>query len=152
MSEMENHRPVATRELRKLEPPPGQRAWLEFREAYTSSEFEQVKAGLIPAEMEDKWFIFFEAPWLYLHRSWTGFCIYGVRFETTPDGVTAVESWVSRNADQYRETRDDHDADLLKFLIEALLLKRDVALPSPPRAPWSFTFDRSGAKPAEEDS
>ncbi len=145
-------RPVATRESRKLHPPPDNRAQLDFREAYTSSEFEQIKAGLIPMVMEDKWFMFFEAPWLYAHRSWTGFCIYGVRFEASAHGATSVEAWVSRDANQYRETRIEEDQQILRFLIEAFLLKRAVALPTRQRGPFPFTCDRSGTSAKRDDT
>jgi hypothetical protein len=30
------------------------------------------KAGFVPREMEDKWFVFSEEPWLFVHRSCTG--------------------------------------------------------------------------------
>ena len=89
-------------------------------------EFEQIKAGLIPAEMEDKWFIFFEAPWLYSHRSWTGHCIFGVRFEVTAHDATVVESWASRKPGEYTSAGVEHDEQLLTFLIEGLLLQRSV--------------------------
>ena len=113
---------TATRESWKTLPLPSQRAEVSFRETYTVSEFERLKQGLIPVEMEDKWFMFYEAPWLYVHRSWTGFCIFAVRFELSPTGAAAVESWVNRDRDQYTETRTDADRAHLKFLIEGLLL------------------------------
>lgn len=31
--------------------------------------------------MEDKWFWYMEGDTLYIHRSWTGFCIYIVEFD-----------------------------------------------------------------------
>lgn len=119
--------PPATRASWNICQCPEKRATLEFCEFYSQTEFERITAGLIPVEMEDKWFIFFEEPWLYIHRSWTGFCIYGVRFESSPNGWTSVEAWVSRDADQYRETRVDHDRAVLKLLIDVLLLNKKVA-------------------------
>lgn len=44
------------------------------------TEIEKLKEGYIPQEMEDKWFTYFENNKLYLHRSWTGICIYIVEF------------------------------------------------------------------------
>jgi len=32
--------------------------------------------GLVPEEIEDKWFIYWEDDTLFFHRSWTGNCIY----------------------------------------------------------------------------
>ena len=35
---------------------------------------------------EDKWFIYWENDTLFFHRSWTGVCVYIVRF-TSPAGT-----------------------------------------------------------------
>jgi len=113
---------IATRESWTVLPLPEYRAALGFAETYTSADFERLKCGLIPEEMEDKWFIFYEDPWLYFHRSWTGAGIYGVEFHASHQGASVAASWVSRDATQYGETSTDHDRDLLKFLIDALLL------------------------------
>lgn len=129
--EMNDRQPVATRGSCRIHPCPAERASLNLSESCSLAEFEQIKAGLVPREMEDKWFMFFEEPWLFIHRSWTGFCIYGVRWESSARGATTVEAWVSRNTEQYRETRTEYDEKLLRFLIEALLLKRKVAFPIP---------------------
>ena len=123
--------PLATRTSWKIHPCPTERVGLKLAAAYSEAEFEQIKAGLIPLEMEDKWFMFFESPWLYMHRSWTGFCVYGVRFGPSPEGAAIVESWVSRNAEEYRGADIEHEERLLKFLIDALLLKKTVAFPVP---------------------
>ncbi len=40
---------------------------------FTAEQFSKLTYGLIPEEMEDKWFIFLQNDWLYFHRSWTGF-------------------------------------------------------------------------------
>lgn len=119
---MSDRRTIATRASWKIHPCPDKRVSLSFAGTYGPIEFEKIKSGLIPLEMEDKWFMFFEEPWLYVHRSWTGFCIYGVRFEASPNGGTAVEAWASRDADQYRETGTEHDRSTLTSLIEVLLL------------------------------
>ena len=128
---------TARRDSWKTLPLPEVRAPLGFEESYTSEEFERIKRGLIPQEMEDKWFVFYEGAWLYLHRSWTGACIYGLRFEPADEGASTVESWVSRDTNHYRETRIDYDRAMLKFLIDAFLLGKRVAFPVPSDVPAS---------------
>ena len=72
--------------------PIGAERWtLEFERAYTGEEFERLQRGVLPEEMEDKWFVFYEEPWLYLHRSWTGICCFQVRFEESAGGARIVE-------------------------------------------------------------
>jgi hypothetical protein len=85
---------------------------------YSKSEFEKIIVGTIPEEMEDKWFVFYEEPWLSLHRSWTGFCVFKVRFEKFDDKVQITEVWVNRNPEQYKETDDSRDENLLAILLD----------------------------------
>jgi hypothetical protein len=122
---------IATRESWKVLDPPEMRVALEFSESYTHSDFGQIKRGVIPEEMEDKWFIFFEEPWLYFHRSWTGEGIYGVKFQRSNDGASVVASWVGQSDGQYMKSRRDYHRAMLKFLIDALLLGKAASFPIP---------------------
>jgi len=49
---------------------------LPYAAEFDSVEFSRVRDGLIPWAMEDKWFVYFEEPHLFLHRSWTGQPVY----------------------------------------------------------------------------
>ena len=94
---------------------------LTFRHTYSPAEFEIISMGLIPKEMEDKWFIYYDPPWLYLHRSWTGYCIYKVRFEVHDGSAAVAETLVNRDPAQYTETDDRRDEAILQRLIDWLL-------------------------------
>ena len=96
---------------------PAQRASLLLELTFDNVEFEKLAAGSVPKEMEDKWFSYFERPWLYLHRSWTGFCVYQVRFDADGGSNRVAEVAVNRNRDQYRGLSDEQDALLLKILL-----------------------------------
>lgn len=124
-----------TSERRLTLPDPDQRALLNFEESYTAPEFDRIKAGLTSECMEDKWIMVFESPWLFMYRSWTGACNYGVRFEPSATGIAVVESWVTRDQKQYTGTNAEYDQRLLKFLIDALLLKKYVSFPVPAGLP-----------------
>ena len=50
-----------------------------YHAAFSPEEVNRLEAGLRPREMEDKWFIYFEEPCLYLHRSWTGQPVYRLK-------------------------------------------------------------------------
>lgn len=86
-----------------------------------------MKHGFVPEEMEDKWFIYFDEGWLFFHRSWSGALIYALRLEDSPEGVRVVESWVNRDPQQYSGTDTEYDRTLVRFLIDALLLKKSDA-------------------------
>ena len=87
-------------------------------------ELDRLEVGYVPGAMEDKWFIYFENGWLRFHRSWTGACIYGLKVQTTSQGGQVAESWVNRDAEQYRSTDTGYDRRLVDFLIDAFLLRK----------------------------
>ncbi len=83
-----------------------------------------IRRGVIPAQMEDKWFIYWDDGELFFHRSWTGCCVYVVKFQTDNDGYKAVEARVNRDPLQYGETNDGKDKAMILFLIDVVLLHR----------------------------
>jgi hypothetical protein len=105
---------------------------IPFTAAYSLQDFERIKLGLRPREMEDKWFIFCENHVLYLHRSWTGHCIFRVRFREEGGRVEAVSAEVNLDREQYQRSDDAHDSELLGYLIDHFLLHRPVDFPLPP--------------------
>jgi hypothetical protein len=121
--------PIASRASWKNLPLPDARTRIPYARSFDGDEHARVTRGLVPREMEDKWFIFHEAPWLFFHRSWTGIGIYAVRLRAEGQGSAVEEAWVNRDPEQYRATDDAHDAAILSFLVEALLLGRDVPFP-----------------------
>lgn len=115
----------------KTLPRPEQREALEFDALFDDTETGALVQGLIPREMEDKWFICFHGGWLLFHRSWTGACIYGLRLERSARGAQVAESWVNRNPAQHKGTDAQYDRKLVRFLIDALLLNRPALFPLP---------------------
>jgi hypothetical protein len=86
---------------------------------YTASPrlYEALLRGKIPSDMDyDRWFVFAEDGWVSIHRAWSGFCIFQLRFEAVPAGYAVAEAWVnvdpaqnqSRGADCLRRILD-HD-------------------------------------------
>jgi hypothetical protein len=101
---------------------PPNRERLDVLLLFSDAEAEQMVQGHIPADMDDKWFIFFEDGWLYFHRSWTGHCIYAIRLDGSPAGVRVVEAWVNRDKDQYNSAGEDTDKRMVEQLIRTRLL------------------------------
>ncbi|PHM08898.1 hypothetical protein [Nostoc sp. 'Peltigera malacea cyanobiont' DB3992] len=116
---------IAKRNDWKTEPMPSVSKNITLEKVYSQEEFDLIAAGVIPEQMEDKWFIFYEAPWLYLHRSWTGFCIFKVRFEMVAENVKIAEVQVNRDPAQYSNTNDERDASMLGILLDSRS-ERDV--------------------------
>lgn len=110
---------------------PETRTRLSLERIFSQDEYEQIRLGHISLDMDDRWDIYLENEWLYLNRSWTGFCIYQVRLEAVENTYRIAEVWVNRDRDQYRGSDDSHDAAFLSFLIDRALLGRDTPYPQP---------------------
>lgn len=109
---------------------PALKVQLQFEMEFSPAEYEQLALGLLPRDMDDRWFIFLEDNWLSIHRSWTGFCIYLCRIEPDAAKYKVVETWVNRNSEQYNASDDSWDCALLFWLINTFLLGKEVSFPS----------------------
>ncbi len=116
---------TATRQTHRVRPFPRRRALIPFDRNFTSEEFDRVKLGVIPREMEDHWCIFLEQGWLYFVRSWTGYCIFKVRVEQENNTTRIAEVWASRDPRQYESTDARYDATTLGEVIDYVLLKAE---------------------------
>lgn len=111
---------VATRESWKHTPIVHPRQ-IDIALFFTPSLFAQLTKGLIPEAMEDKWFIFYEDGWLYIHRSWTGYGIYKAPIVTTDHGYEIRTFWVERDEQKYKVQQDDTDVKTFTYLLASLL-------------------------------
>lgn len=80
----------------------------------TADGLENLKEGHLPKEMEDKWFMYCENDKFYIHRSWTGFCIYII---SPVPGSDILEVTVNRNKEQYTETNAEKDKIIVTMLL-----------------------------------
>ena len=114
-------------------PMPQSVARVPFEDSYSAEEHAAIVRGLVPQEMEDKWFIYENRGAVYFHRSWSGVCIYCVRFETPGDRYRIAEVLVNRDAEEkageQASGEEGYDAPLLRFLIDNLLLGRQRPFP-----------------------
>ncbi|MBQ5342807.1 MAG: hypothetical protein J6Z24_05035, partial [Oscillospiraceae bacterium] len=85
-----------------------------LRRHFREGEMDVLRKGNIPKEMEDKWFWYMDGDTLYAHRSWTGYCIYIIRF--TDGGEHQVT--VNRDPEQYGCTSIEEDTVTLNKLLD----------------------------------
>jgi hypothetical protein len=109
--------------------PFGQVVAIPYRAVFSADEVARLTQGLVPQAMEDKWFIYYEPPHLFFHRSWTGDPAYRVTLEVTADGASVVEAVCAKNAAKTVES--DYQAQLLDFLVSNLLLGQRKPFPRP---------------------
>ncbi len=108
--------------------------------SYSLKEFEEIKKGFIPAQMEDKWFIYYDDYKLFFHRSWTGHAAYQVEFTERSDPMLATKAF----CDEEYWAGDDvgYQVEFLDFLIANLLIGQSKPFPKPTgiREPSSGAF------------
>jgi hypothetical protein len=79
--------------------------------------------------MEDKWFIYFEEPHVFLHRSWTGRPVYRVTLTASDNGASVAEALCVPEV--LEKSGPAYEAELLDFLVSNLLLGMTKPLPIP---------------------
>lgn len=115
-------RPATCKEAWAAEAMPERRTEIALNLFYNHAAMAKIRKGFMPMVMEEKWFLWFETPCLYFQRSWSGICVYEVRFEEESDGWRAVAAVLNRDARQYTGTDDAIDAREIEMLIHNLLV------------------------------
>ncbi|EON65645.1 hypothetical protein W97_04884 [Coniosporium apollinis CBS 100218] len=49
---------------------------IPYNASFTAAQYERIKRGHVPTEMEDKWYIYYGEPHLWFVRSWTGLRVF----------------------------------------------------------------------------
>lgn len=129
---MWSDRPAACEEdWPDLRPLPERRAEIAIDLRYGDDAMCRIRKGFLPVDQDEKWFIWFGDDVLHLHRSWTGICIYEVRFVQDAAGWKATAALVNRDPEQYGATDDDEDRRTLIEMIDLHLLNDDYEHPQP---------------------
>lgn len=158
MTDQNPNSKVASRTSWQASPMPAEKSRLSFERSFTQEEFQLISKGVIPVEMEDKWFVFLENDSLYFHRSWTGTCIYEIHLTHRGEEYVVTNAWVNRNSEQYGSDDDTYDALLLGFLIDNFLLGKMTPFPMPkdlpqdlPKGVYQHHISGSGYPEVESD-
>ena len=95
---------------------------IPYTATFDADQFAILQQGVKPKEMEQKWFVYYEAPVLHFHRSWTGLPIFEVDLTPNADGarVTAARCALSN----MKNTTAESAADMLEKLVSYLVLGR----------------------------
>lgn len=113
---------------------------LPIRAGLSHEEFNKLQVGLTPHAMEQKWFICFDAPFLYFYRSWSRVCVYRMEVETR-DGEPYVEHahWDPESFPQDAEQLK-YQAELAKFMLLGFFLGRPLSAPIAPSVTAAQSF------------
>ena len=93
---------------------------LNIDRVYSENEFQKISKGTQPNSMDDKWHIEYIEPFLYIRRSWTGFCLYKIEFKKIDSLYKVEKLYSNRNTDEYKETNTYRDSLLALFKLDQL--------------------------------
>ena len=85
----------------------------------SEEEFEHIKRGIVPEEMEEKWFIYFEDDKLYFHRSWSGSLIFIATF--TDFEIISIET---NNSDDVNQSAIGDCIEFVSKIISGVILSK----------------------------
>lgn len=100
--------------------PPKEMRLVPYQREFSSAEYKNLRRGVIPGSMDDKWFIFAEGPWVEFHRSWTGFCVFRIRLERSRDKWQVAEFWVNSDRNQYNPENEQSVLNEIDRVLDSL--------------------------------
>ena len=104
---------------------------LSYTASFDEQQFVRLQQRLIPEAMEDKWFVYYEQPHLFFHRSWTGQPVYRITLAPEGAGARASESGWSKDLAAAENADLEYQSQLLDFLVSNLLLGQAKPFPRP---------------------
>lgn len=106
---------IVTKNDWKISEMPKEHAVFQVKRHFTEAQLYTISKGHIPADMDDRWFFYREGEKLYVHRSWSGFCIFIIELNPTTDVHTII---VNRDPKQYNSDDLDDDIRLVNDLLD----------------------------------
>jgi len=104
-------------------PLPEKRIAIPLDRRFSKEEMERIRRGVVPEVMEDKWFVYWQEDQLYFHRSWTGRCIYVVKFVEEEEWFRMIEAEVNGDREEYNKSDFSDEPAKISYLIDVLLLR-----------------------------
>jgi len=95
---------------------------------WTAGQWQRVRQGIAATDMDSRWDAYLEGDRLFLHRSWTGMCIFEVAVEASAGEARPVQAWVESDPERYGRGSDETERDRLGTLLRILFGDR----PAPP--------------------
>lgn len=105
---------------------PEQREKINLSLEFSRQEAEVLEQGCIPTEMDSRWFIYSADEKLYLHRAWTGSCIYIAHLERSADIISIKDVWVNMDREQYLSPGIEKEPEIFENLINSTFFPRKL--------------------------
>lgn len=115
---------------RVVPPLPELRLPIKVEAKYSADEMQKIRDGYHASCMEEKWNITYEENKLLFRRSWTDICVFVVEFVEKDGDFYFLSAEVNNNPDECEPMGGGFEEACILFLIDALLLGKDVELRS----------------------
>lgn len=100
---------------------------INFEKSYSNSDAKILKKGIRAISMDEKWDIIFDRNTLSFYRSWTGRGIFKIEFIEKENALIVKEVFVEEGF--YNQQGIDYCSSLLNWIIEVIILGRDIKFP-----------------------
>ena len=87
---------------------------------WTDEQWSRIQLGYKSQGMDERWDAIVEDDILFLHRSWTGYCVYELAFTRTQADY-CISSGKVESSDRYGSPRPEFDAVLAEIIIGIIL-------------------------------
>jgi 8-oxo-dGTP diphosphatase len=100
---------------------------IPWQASFDDSQFALIRLGALVDHDDARWFAFFEEPDLFIHRSWTGICVYKVTFARHEHLHVVAQALVLESRELV-----ELSVEFLDFLVHTLLLGETRPWPPEP--------------------
>ncbi len=109
-------KPATRNDWKDLKPMAREPAILELNLPFGARQLRNLRMGFIPADQNEKWFLYFEADTLHIYRSWTGFKVFEVVFGPEREGACALYARVGLDREFYSASLEEAGEALRELL------------------------------------
>jgi hypothetical protein len=93
----------------------------------SENEYAALVCGFKPGGSDDRWIMYVQDEWVFLHRSWTGHCIFKLKLEISSGNAILTDMYINRDPEQYRSVNTEADKDEANSILTSLLGKIRLA-------------------------
>ena len=87
---------------------------------FSVQDIQRMRQGIIPRNMDDRWLYYMQDNRFFMHRSWTGFCIYIIEFGEQDTHLVTVNG----DSAQYRMSPDEStEIETLNRILNSVVLQ-----------------------------
>ena len=116
---------LTRQDFKKLRHMSEDRIEVDVDRQFTKQEFEKIKLGIRSDDMDQRWNILYEDNGLYMHRRWTGHCIFIGTFENRPNGGGhLIRLTINGDRNQYQRLDINDDIETMLTIVKSHLIQR----------------------------